>query len=105
MILAVLISVGLALMPLSAANAMRMAPAAAMDQSLGAGVPGPEDCPCCDVATKCPMTSCAAQCVQVGPTAGSLLIAPLPGSATRIRLEPVSSDGLDRAPPTPPPRA
>lgn len=104
-ILAVFISAGLALAPVQAANAMRMAPVAPMEDAADAGAPpANQDCFCCSIAVRCPMVVCATHCVQLAPTSDLAFRAALLGHATLRGFVPSLHDGLNWQPPTPPPR-
>ncbi len=104
-ILAIFISVGLALAPVQGANAMRMAPVASMDGTTDAGAPPNQDCPCCHIAVPCPMVVCATHCVQLAPASDFAFGVALVGHADLRGFVPSLHDGLNWQPPTPPPRA
>lgn len=108
LILAIVISVGLALAPVQAAKCLRMAPMATMDDTTmddaaGMATPGAQKCPCCDTAAQCPMAGCPAQCLPMAPTMVFLLVPS--GHLALDGYEPSATEGLDQQPPTPPPRA
>jgi hypothetical protein len=102
LVIAVLIVVGLA-MPTARASFVSDA-TPAMEDCEGMQAIGGEDCPCCDVNSKCPANVCAIKCLKtVGaqPSPDLALAttwhAPdwLPAPALR---------GLEPRPPSPPPR-
>lgn len=104
-ILAIFISAGLALAPVQGANAMHMAPFAAMDGTANAEAPPPDqDCSCCNVAFPCPMNVCATHCVQLAPAFDFAFGAGLVDHAALRGFVPALHDGLNWQPPTPPPR-
>ncbi len=104
-ILAIFISAGLALAPVQAANAMRMAPMASIDDAADAGQPTNQDCSCCKFADRCPMNVCATHCVQLAPAFVFAFSLALTGHASLRGFVPTLHDGLNWQPPTPPPRA
>lgn len=104
-ILAIFISAGLALAPVQAANAMRMAPMASMEDAADGALPASQDCSCCNTAVRCPMNVCATHCVQLAPASDFAFSRRLVGHAALRAFVPSLHDGLNWQPPTPPPRA
>jgi hypothetical protein len=102
MILALVVSAGLVLAPVQAANAMRMMPMASMVDTAAAHLD--QDCACCAIAAKCPMVVCATHYVQFAPVSYATFGAALLGHATLRGFVPLLHDGLNWQPPTPPPR-
>lgn len=105
-ILAVFISAGLVLAPVQAANAMRMAPVAPMEDAADASAPPVnQDCACCNIAVRCPMNMCATHCVQLAPSSETTFDLASLGHVTLYGFVPSLHDGLNWQPPTPPPRS
>ncbi len=104
-ILVIFISAGLALAPVQAANAMRMAPMASIDDAADAGQPTNQDCSCCKFADRCPMNVCATHCVQLAPSSETTFDLASLGHVTLYGFVPSLHDGLNWQPPTPPPRS
>jgi hypothetical protein len=101
-ILAIFISIGLALAPVQAANSMRMTPSAPMGDTAASAIG--QDCPCCNVTVRCPMNVCATHCLQLAPASDLAFGAALVGHATLRGFVPSLNGGLNWQPPTPPPR-
>ncbi len=102
LLLAVLISLGLALAPIT--NAM---PAAAMyvDHSVAAATASiGEECHCCGIIIQCSTATCATQCSQLGPAIDPAVRASWSGHTVLRSFEPAAYYGLAAEPPTPPPR-
>lgn len=104
--IAVLLSIGLALSPVVAANALARGPSPHTYHSVIA-VPTSmdmnEDCPCCDDHGHCPAALCSLSCVQLGPPSDDPLLT-MTGHAAMSGIVAITLDDLARKPPTPPPR-
>lgn len=101
-ILIALVSIGLVLSPVAAANVMAAAPAALTDDVTSSTT---KACPCCDIAGKCTMAICTMSCVQLGPTSDLTFSITLVGHAALSGIVPLIHRGFAQPPPTPPPRA
>lgn len=103
--LVVLLSIGLVLAPVTAANATVAMHTALADQVSGAA-PSPmdDDCQCCDLTGKCAAAFCSTACVQLGPASDTAYAVALIGHAALSGIAPLSLHGLAWRPPTPPPR-
>ena len=105
LILATLISIGLVLSPVAAANAMTSAPATVMDDAGQATTSSADKaCPCCDMTGKCVAAICTMSCLQIGPASDLSFPVALAGHAALGGIVPLMHQGLGWQPPTPPPR-
>lgn len=104
-VLTALLSIGLVLSPVAAANAAAASAVALMDQATSAA-PSPMDgdCHCCDVHGKCAAALCSMGCVQLGPASDAAFELVLIGHAALSGIVPLVLQGLAWQPPTPPPR-
>ena len=106
-ILATLVSIGLVLSPVAAANAMAAMPASLMDMGGGGQATSPstdKPCPCCDNAGKCVAAMCSMSCSLIGFASDVSFPAALVGHAALSGIVPPMHSGLGWRPPTPPPR-
>ncbi len=105
LLLATLVSVGLVLSPVAAANAMAAMPPAPMDGGHHATTPSTPDkpCPCCDLTSKCIAAICTTACVQLGAPDPIFYVA-LVGHTVLTGMVLPMPQGLGWQPPTPPPR-
>lgn len=103
-ILAALIGLSLAVMPVAAAMAKPMTAMEHCDKK-GMGAKGMDDCPCCDKANACAAESCALKCFKTPcfiPTAVETF------AFVRQGYQLSSSESIASSPwppPSPPPRA
>ena len=103
--LAILLSIGLVLAPVAAANAAFAMQTALADEARGAAPTSmDDDCQCCDLTGKCAAAFCSTACVQFGPTSDAAYEVALIGHAALSEIAPHTLDGLAWRPPTPPPR-
>ena len=105
LLIATLVSVGLVLSPVVAANAMAAMPAAPMDGGGPATTTSSPDkpCPCCDLTSKCVAAICTTACVQLGVPDPIFYVA-LAGHTVLTYVVPPMPQGRGWQPPTPPPR-
>lgn len=104
LIFAGLISIGLVLSPVAAANAMASVPTTLMGEAGSAAKSSPDkSCPCCDMASKCVAATCAATCAQLAAPEPVLQV-PLIGHVVLTAMVAPMRQGLAWQPPTPPPR-
>ena len=105
LILATLVSIGLVLSPVAAANTMAAMPAALLDAGGPATTSSMDKaCPCCDSVAKCTMAICTMSCVQFGPASDAVFPVALIGHAALSGIVPLMHYGVGWPPPTPPPR-
>ncbi len=107
LILAGLVSIGLVLSPVVAANVMAAMSVTAMD---GVGpvttTSSPDKpCPCCDMASKCVAATCTVSCSQIGFASDLSYPVALIGHAVLSGIVPLMHQGFAKRPATPPPRA
>ena len=104
-LIAALVSIGLVLAPVAAANAMAAMPAAPVDGAgLATTTSSPDkSCPCCDMASKCVAATCATTCAQLAAPDPVFQVALL-GHVALAAIVPPMYQGLGWQPPTPPPR-
>jgi hypothetical protein len=106
LLIVALVSVGLALSPLVAANVIAATAVAAMDDIAPGTMKSSTDmpCPCCDKGSKCIAAVCTTTCAQLAPPESVLEVA-LVGHALLTAMVPPVRQGRGWQPPTPPPRA
>jgi hypothetical protein len=100
-----LVSIGLVLSPVTAANAMAAMPATAMDGGGSGTLTSSPDktCPCCDMASKCVAATCAMTCAQLAAPDPVVQVA-LVGHVVLTAMVPLMHQGLGWQPPIPSPR-
>ena len=105
LLIATVVSIGLVLSPVAAANAMAAMPATAMDGGGSGTMSSSPDkpCPCCDMASKCVAATCATTCAQLAAPDPVFQVA-LVGHVVLTAMVPPMHPGLGWQPPTPPPR-
>lgn len=106
LLLATLVSIGLVLSPVAAANALISPPAALMDAG-GQATSSSTDkaCPCCDMTGNCVAATCTVSCSQIGFASDLSYPVALIGHAVLSGIVPLMHQGLAQRPAIPPPRA
>lgn len=104
LLVATLVSIGLVLSPVAAANTMATMPVTVMDGGGNGAITSSPDkpCPCCDMASKCVAATCATTCAQLAGPDLAFQVA-LVGHIVLTAKVPSMHPGLGWRPPPPPP--